>query len=101
MLRFSVTGLAGNLLRRYGLMALYEVYWTTVKVLSKMLSQWYGDVTDAAPSPEYTGSGDYRSSAPGGSAQGPSSRLTVAYHKGPGAVSGQKCARSHRCAVST
>ena len=31
-----------------------------------------------APSPEYTGSGDYRSSAPGGSAQGPSSRLTVA-----------------------
>lgn len=32
-----------------------------------------------APSPEYTTSGDYRSSAAGGSAKGPSSRLTVAY----------------------
>ena len=31
-----------------------------------------------APSPEYTASGDYRSSAAGGSAKGPSSRLTVA-----------------------
>ena len=31
-----------------------------------------------APSPEYTLSGDYRSSAAGGSAKGPSSRLTVA-----------------------
>ena len=40
-----------------------------------------------APSPEYTVSGDYRSSAPGGSAKGPSSRLTVADHRGPDAVS--------------
>jgi len=31
-----------------------------------------------APSPEDMPSGDYRSSAAGGSAQGPSSRLTVA-----------------------
>ena len=31
-----------------------------------------------APSPEYTLSGDYRSSAAGGSAKGPSSRLTIA-----------------------
>ena len=30
-----------------------------------------------APSPEYTVSGDYRSSAPGGSAKGPSSRLLL------------------------
>ena len=47
-----------------------------------------------APSPEYTVSGDYRSSAPGGSAQGPSSRLTVADHRGPDAVSCPKCTRS-------
>ena len=42
----------------------------------------------------YTASGDYRSSAPGGSAKGPSSRLTVADHRGPDAVSPQKCPRS-------
>ena len=60
----------------------------------------------------YTVSGDYRSSAPGGSAKGPSSRLTVAvvfqgpeqfrakvyegpfYDQGPMAVSGQKCMRT-------
>ena len=34
VLCFSVTGLAGYLLRWYGLMALYEVYWTTVKVFT-------------------------------------------------------------------
>ena len=45
------------------------------------------------PSPEYTASGDYRSSAPGGSANGPSSRLTVADLQGPVAVSPQKCTR--------
>ena len=47
-----------------------------------------------APSQEYTVSGDYRSSAPGGLAQEPSSRLTVADHRGPDAVSPQKCTRS-------
>ena len=36
------------------------------------------DILGVAPSPEYITSGDYRSSAPGGSAKGPSSRLTVA-----------------------
>lgn len=47
-----------------------------------------------APSPEYTVSGDYRSRAPDGSAQGPSSHLTVADHRRPDAVLPQKCTRS-------
>ena len=36
------------------------------------------DILGVAPSPEYITSGDYRSSAAGGSAKGPSSHLTVA-----------------------
>ena len=36
------------------------------------------DIGGVAPPPEYTNSGVYRSSAAGGSAKGPSSRLTVA-----------------------
>ena len=63
------------------------VYGTIVEVFLQKLSQWYCDASPEAPSPEYTGSGDYRSSAPGGSAQGPSSHLTVAYHRRPDAVS--------------
>ena len=47
-----------------------------------------------APAPEYMVSGDYRSSAPAGSAQGPSSHLTVADYRRPDAVSPQKCTRS-------
>ena len=63
------------------------VYGTIVEVFLQKLSQWYCDASPEAPSPEYTGSGDYRSSAPGGSAQGPSSHLTVADHRRPDAVS--------------
>ena len=70
------------------------VYGTIVEVFLQKLSQWYGDASPEAPSPEYTGSDDYRSIAAGGSAQGPSSRLTVAVSLGPGAVSCKKCARS-------
>ena len=54
------------------------VYGIIVEVFLQKLSQWYCDASPEAPSPEYTASGDYRSSAPGGSGQGPSSRLTVA-----------------------
>ena len=70
------------------------VYGTIVEVILQKLSQWYCDASPEAPSPEYTGSGDYRSSASGGSAQEPSSHLTVADHRGPDAVSPQKCTRS-------
>ena len=65
------------------------VYGTIVEVFLQKLSQWYCDASPEAPSPEYTGSGDYRSSAPDGSPQGPSSYLTVADHRRPDAVSSQ------------
>ena len=65
------------------------VYGTIVEVFLQKLSQWYCDASPEAPSPEYTGSADYRSSAPDGSPQGPSSHLTVADHRRPDAVSSQ------------
>ena len=45
------------------------------KLLDEYIKRHY---SPAAPSPEYMTSGDYRSSTAGGSAKGPSSRLTVA-----------------------